>query len=77
MKPGKYSAEKAFIRRSAGSAERKRDVTEEEKIAVLSKETGVSVRALTLFSKISEDKTNFTAEQAHKVFGRVRRKQAA
>jgi hypothetical protein len=75
MKPGKYSAVRAFFSRAVGGAERKSEPAE-AKIGALSKETGVSVRALSLFSKIDED-AGFTADAAHKDFGHVKQKQVA
>lgn len=76
MKPRKYSAVKAFFGRALGVAERKAAPDADAKLATLSKETGVSVRALSLFSRISED-PGFTADEAHKDFGRVKHNQAA
>jgi len=76
MKHGKYTAVKAFFSRAIGAGERKSAPQPDAKIEALSKETGVSVRAFSLFSKISADKT-FTAESAHKDFGHVKPKQVA
>ena len=76
MKPKKYTAVKAFFSRAMGATDRKSAPDAEAKIATLSRETGVSVRALSLFSRISED-PGFTAESAHKDFGHVKRKQVA
>lgn len=76
MNPRKYSAVKAFFSRAIGAAERKAAPNADAKLATLSKETGVSVRALALFSRISED-PGFTAEAAHKDFGHVKHKQVA
>lgn len=46
------------------------------RIARISAETGVSVKSLTLFSRIAEHK-GFTAGEAHKDFGRVKLKEIA
>jgi hypothetical protein len=74
MKTDKYSAIAAFFGRGkhAPAASKK----EGERVAALSKETGVSARALVLFSRIADDRS-FTAEAAHKDFGGVKRKQVA
>lgn len=77
MKSRKYSSLAAFFRRTTESVTgRKVTETGAEKAARVSKETGVSVRALSLFSKIAEDKS-YTADAAHKDFGHIKRKKVA
>lgn len=81
MKHGKYTAIAALFGLGAAYLGRKREParkaeTEAEKLARLSAATGVSVQSLSLFSRISEHK-GFTADDAHRDFGAVRRKEVA
>jgi hypothetical protein len=69
----KYSAVAAFFGRTLGlSCRPKRFESLDDKVARLSKETGVSVEALSLFSTISEDDGTFTAEAARSDFEHVK-----
>ena len=82
MKHGKYSAIAAFFGLGvAAYLGRKRQParkpeTEAEKLARLSAATGVSAESLSLFSRISEHK-GFTADDVHRDFAQVKRKEAA
>ena len=82
MKHGKYSAIAAFFGLGvAAYLGRKRERApkqelEANKVARLSAATGVSVESLSLFSRISEHK-EFTADDAHRDFGAIRRKEVA
>ena len=72
MKRDKYSAEAALLDQGGS---RKPGSQAAGKAARISKQTGASVRALTLFSRIAED-ASFSAEAAHKAFGHLKRKAA-
>jgi hypothetical protein len=72
MKTNRYSAVAAFF----GRGKRSPAANAEARLADLSKETGVPVDTLSLFSKIGGHK-GFTAEAAHKDFGHLKRKQVA
>jgi hypothetical protein len=76
MKTSKYSATAAFFGRGKTAPAPRKAASDTGKLAQLRVQTGVSLRALTLFSRLS-DHEGFTVDAARKDFGHVKSKQVA